>query len=219
MISINSNKILKKIEQGKKFDIVCFGDSITWGHYIPSYITQKQTKNNYPKVLEKKLQIFYKNKNIKVHNISHSGWTSFDAINNKKILNKIVSIKPDLVIAMFGINDVISFPRTDILDYKNNMTSLISFFKKEKIELLILSSTPIHLMDRILSRYAKAVMELSQKNNIYTLDLRKKILEYIKDKKLNKFNIIAIDNVHFWENKYAIISDIILKNFFKSKST
>lgn len=209
-----SKKIIRQMKQGKPVSVVCFGDSITWGHYLRSYITKKGTQDNYPNNLEKILQDYYKNKNIKVYNEGHDGWTAKKALENKNGLERVLSLKPDLVIIMFGINEVITLPRVSRSVYEKSMDLIVKKLKLNKIEILILSPTPIHIMDKALREYSDIIMDISKSNGTFVLNMRNLISEYIKENNLKKYNIIGIDNVHFWSNKYKIISEIIFKNFF-----
>ena len=209
-----SKRIIKKMKQGKLVNIVCFGDSITWGHELKSYITKKETKDNYPINLEKILRNFYKNNNINVYNEGHDGWTAEKAIKNKNGLEYIISLNADLIIVMFGINEVISFPRVDIDVYKKSIDFIIKELNKTGVDILVLSPTPIHVMDKALVEYSKIVLDLAKSNKVYSLNMRNLLSDYINNNNLKKYQIIGIDNVHFWSNKYKIISEILFKNFF-----
>ena len=122
-------------------------------------------------------------------------------------------MESDLIIIMFGINEVITIPRIGIDNYEQSFDKIISELKANKKEVLVLSPTPIHIMDRALEKYSKIVFDLAKKHDVYILNMRSLIAEYIKEHNLKKYNIIGIDNVHFWSNKYKIISEIVFKNF------
>jgi len=214
MISNKNSKLKNKLKNGDSASIVCFGNSITWGHILPSYLTKKPTKDNYPFNLEKILRKYYKNKKIKVFNEGHDGWTVNDALKKENGIKKVLLIKPDLVIIMFGVIEVISFPRIKLEDYIKGLNKLILKIKKSGSEVLLMSPTPIFVFDKELSLYSKKTIYFAKENKLDFIDMRKEVFNYMKKNNLHKWNILKIDNVHFQEDKYKIISEIVFNKYF-----
>lgn len=217
MFSNKNLKLKNKLKNGDPVNIVCFGNSVTWGHVFSSYLTKEPTINSYPFNLEKILKKHYKNKKIKVFNDGHDGWTVEDALKNKNGINKILLTKPDLVIVMFGIIEVILFPRVKLENYIKDLNKIVSKIKKSGSEVLLLSPTPIFIFDKELSKYSEKTIDFAKEKGLYFIDMRKEIFDYMEKNKLKKWDILKIDNVHFHEDKYKIISEIILKKFFKTR--
>lgn len=218
---MNSNnnlkeKMIEKLAGKKPANIVCVGNSITWGHILTSYITKKPTQDNYPFNLELLLRKYYKNNKIKVYNEGHDGWTVKDFFINKTGLKKVLKLKPDLIIIMFGIIEVITFPRLSLGLYIKYLEETVNVLKNKNINILILTPTPIYLFDKILSKYSIQTIKFSNKNELDCLDIRNEIFKYIQKNNLKKSDILKIDNVHFKEKKYKIISEIIFNKYFKN---
>ena len=82
-------------EKGKDvIRIVCLGDSVTFGPGV---------RLTYPEILENLLKAYYPGKKIEVLNGGIPGYTSFQGL--RLIKNEISNLKPDIVIAFYGIND------------------------------------------------------------------------------------------------------------------
>jgi lysophospholipase L1-like esterase len=78
------------------YRILCVGDSFTFGQGI-------KLKDSYPKVLEKTLQHKYQ-KDIEVINTAVCGYNTYDEY--WYIKNKLLKLKPDMIILGFSISNV-----------------------------------------------------------------------------------------------------------------
>lgn len=164
-------RLTNNINNRLKYKIICFGDSITWG-----YSLGLKSPKNYPESLKKRIAKNYKKSNISVINEGHCGWTSFDAIN---YVDNIVKLKPNLVIVMFGINDVLK--KTDLKKYLINMKNIIRIIKKSGSAVIILSPTKINKkINKILDIYSKKLLIISRHNGAKIIDIRK-IMQKLSD--------------------------------------
>jgi lysophospholipase L1-like esterase len=91
------------------FRIVCLGDSVTFGYRVPPVWPERPTDYNpewqpYPVLLEKELRRANLNRSIEVFPMAVPGYTSHQGL--AWLRRDIDYLKPDLVIASFGWNDV-----------------------------------------------------------------------------------------------------------------
>jgi len=108
----------KNLEKKKKdtIRIVCLGDSITFGYRIPTAFPQnpyyyEESHLPYPFLIEKYLQSKNPNKIIEVIPMAVPGYTTYQGL--RWIEREIDSLKPDLVIVLFGWNDSELHPQSD----------------------------------------------------------------------------------------------------------
>lgn len=201
------NHIEKKLNLDKKIKIICFGNSITNGYKVNTKIT---VENPYPYALQKLLQKKYKNDSILVIKEGKNGRRTDQAL---LYLPQIIAQKPDILILEFGINDVYSNFSSDFFNQKIN--EIVEKLKENKIKTLITSPTPI------LTNYSKKVWELTkklhqfcQKKQIPFVNLYEKVEKMAKEKKLTMQEILP-DNIHFADEYYAYLADIIFEYFYE----
>ncbi len=202
-------KTIKNIKLGNDVKIVCFGDSITWGYNFGI-----QTRLNYPRRLKEKILKKYPNSKLSIINEGHSGWTSLNALN---YIDNILNLKPNLVIIMFGINDVRK--HISLQEYLNNMKNIINKIKKIGSDVIVLSPTKINkkINDKV-DFYYKAIFKLSKTKNICFIDIRKVMQEVINLCGFDEDEFISIDKLHLKKDKYKIISNIIYKEMFNKNT-
>lgn len=142
--------------------IILFGDSIT--------------DDVYP-YFEKKVKECYPEKNYKVLNAGVKSETSRDGL---KRVKDIVSIKPDVVVIAFGMNDwrEANGERygVDRKEYKKNIISMINAFEKEDIRVLICTVTPSYNFDTNTyndetKRYSRMVRYIAEETRVKVVDL------------------------------------------------
>lgn len=193
--------LLLKMIKGEAVNIVCYGDSLTYG-YTPS--TGVQTPNPYPLTLQTKLREYYNNVNITVFNEGISGATSTQLATNETIAN-VTSHSPDLVILMVGVNDNNS-DAVDVQLYQENLFEIIK--KISPTPIMLLTPTPYirewhgteyYTKDRAMG-FVQAVKEVALKTNsflINTYDIVKNDVEYG-----NRNYSFLGDNLHFFDEYY-----------------
>ena len=199
--------LLLKMVKGESVNIVCYGDSITFG-YIPNDGTQ--TTNPYPQTLQSTLREYYKNNNINVINEGISGATSTDLATSGNI-NNVTANNPDLVVLMVGINDNNAI--MDVHLYQENVYEIIK--KVNPIPVLLLTPTPYirnwngteyETKDRAIT-YVKAVKEVALKTNTMYFDTHKLVKQDVEF--LNKNYRFIPDNLHFTDEYYQRFSDFV----------
>jgi lysophospholipase L1-like esterase len=91
------------------FRIVCLGDSVTFGYRVPPVWPEKPNEYNrdwvpFPMLLEKELMKANPGRQIEVFPMAVPGYTSHQGL--AWLQRDIAMLKPDMVIASFGWNDV-----------------------------------------------------------------------------------------------------------------
>src|SRR5689334_5780285 len=113
VLSTNAQSFRADYPIGRKepgtYRIVCLGDSVTFGYRVPVVWPDKPTEYDpewlpYPMLLEKELRAANPNRNIQVFPMAVPGYTSHQGL--AWLRRDIGWLKPDLVIASFGWNDV-----------------------------------------------------------------------------------------------------------------
>jgi len=109
-----TEQIGKQLEAGdKKTRIVCFGDSITGVYYHTG------SARAWTDMLGIYLKQAYPKAELDMINAGISGHTTINAL--ARIDKDVISKKPDLVVIMFGMNDV---TRVEIDDFEKNLRSI-----------------------------------------------------------------------------------------------
>ena len=113
VVSTNAQHFRADYPTGAKpagtFRIVCLGDSVTFGYRVPPVWPERPTDYNpewqpYPMLLEKELRKANPNRSIEVFPMAVPGYTSHQGL--AWLRRDIDYLKPDVVIASFGWNDV-----------------------------------------------------------------------------------------------------------------
>jgi lysophospholipase L1-like esterase len=96
--------------------IVCLGDSITFGYRVPTTFPQnpyyyEKSHIPYPSLIEKYLQTKNPNKTVEVIPMAVPGYTTYQGL--RWIEKDINSLRPDLVVVLFGWNDSEMHPQSD----------------------------------------------------------------------------------------------------------
>jgi lysophospholipase L1-like esterase len=91
------------------FRIVCLGDSVTFGFRVPMVFPERPHDYDhnlfpYPVLCEKRLRRTNPSRRIEVISLAVPGYTSYQGLN--LLRHDIASLKPDVVTACFGWNDV-----------------------------------------------------------------------------------------------------------------
>jgi lysophospholipase L1-like esterase len=112
-VSTNAQGLRRDGDVGRKrpdgFRIVCLGDSVTFGYRIPlispTYpLTYPRDVLPYPLLLEKRLRETNPGRRIEVLPLAVPAYTTYQGLN--WLRRDIDSLKPDVVTACFGWNDV-----------------------------------------------------------------------------------------------------------------
>jgi lysophospholipase L1-like esterase len=120
VISTNAQGLRSDHDIGRKprgsFRIVCVGDSVTFGFRVPMAFPKNPHDFDrklfpYPELIEKKLREAYPGKSIEVIPLAAPAYTTHQGLNWLK--RDIDFLKPDIVTACFGWNDVCLRPIAD----------------------------------------------------------------------------------------------------------
>ncbi len=150
--------------------IVCFGDSIT-GRY---YHTGKDRA--YPDMLEIALRRLYPQGQVEMLNAGASGQTTRNALS--RLERDVVVRKPDLIIVMFGMNDVmVGDPRFVPPDeFFDNMTQIVERTLETGAEVVLCTPTAVYPMGTY--DFSTGSYRSAQKLQEYSEIIRKLADEY-----------------------------------------
>ncbi len=200
----NLEAVLKKMKKGDSTKIVCYGNSITNGYKVG---TTARVANPYPEVLEKLLQKHFGNALLQVVNQGHNGWRSGEALQN--IQSLVITLKPDLVILKFGIND--AYSSVSVTRFEQNMKQIIALLKQQNIAILLLRTSPINTpYETAVSKYAPALVKLAKEEQIAFFDLHTALLNRL-DKEKIMLHAFLPDDVHLADEYYPWIADAIFE--------
>ena len=121
--------------------IVCFGDSITDAKIMQSNPEYKEDGSGYVSMFKRKVNTFFTQLNIEVHNRGINGNKTMDLIG--RLERDVLSLKPDIVTMLIGINDVWHPHRENILpdfpQIEENYRELIRRITSKGIRLVLLT--------------------------------------------------------------------------------
>ncbi|MCO7177009.1 BppU family phage baseplate upper protein [Sporolactobacillus kofuensis] len=204
------NKTRRKLLNKEPVVIVCFGDSVTWGYRTGAI----QTANNYPAVLQTKLQYIYGYSGITVVNKGYPGQTSSYGLANFDA--NVTSQSPDLVIIMWGLNDHNGVNDIDYDTYVSNLRSMARKAKASGIEAILMSPTAsidhandaTRNYDLVNRNYAKACEFIAKEQGHEYVDMQEELIRLWKNNTIN--NSFYDGTVHLVD--YSILADIIIKD-------
>jgi len=154
--------------------ILLFGDSIT---------------KDYAKYFEEKILKKYPEKNYEIINAGIASESSRDGL---KRLNKMLSLKPDIVVIGFGMNDwrEKSGDRYGVskFEYKKNITKMVDEFEKIGTRVLLNTVTPSYDFEKNgyntqTEEYSKIIRDIAYEKKLKIVDLEYFWSEEFKDKK------------------------------------
>lgn len=179
--------------------LVCFGDSIT--SRTEGYDRPLLTIN-----LTLKL-----GKAWEIINAGVPGNHTFDAL--ERIQRDVLTHNPDLVTVLFGANDAAHHKRVQLVDYKRNLTDIVTILSPKKV--ILISPSPVdervqHARTNLeLKEYAEAVKEVSEATGSQYIDFFSKMMGFRNVSELLKGQ--RNDGLHFGELGYDYLSDEIKK--------
>jgi lysophospholipase L1-like esterase len=215
--SLYISKIINKMQNGETVTIVCYGDSTTWGDTG----TGSQTANPYPATLQTRLRAIYGNNNITVLNNGHNGQQSSAAVANFD--TEVVPLNPDLVIIMYGINDISGYilPIITIDNYKSNMIGMVEKCINNNFKVLLLTpvftKTP-NLSNPKILQYGECVKEIANQYKLPCIDMHKEQEKFYQSGSLS----IAADmndGAHRSDFGYRLMASIISQKLLDTNMT
>jgi len=198
-------ELKKRLEAGKQVKIVCYGNSITNGAVAIAKSADK-VPNPYPEVLKTLLLALYPKARLDIVNEGHNGWRAYQGYAEADDL--VIAHKPDWVILEFGINDVYSGFSPTL--YTAHMKQLVQLLMRHKINVLILTATPIATAyhKKVLA-YHTPLRALAESQDCAFLDLATAIANRAQQENVSAKTLLP-DNIHFADEKYAWISEAII---------
>lgn len=205
--------MFEKLENQKSINIVCLGDSITFG-YRAKNKKGDQVDLPYPKVLKTMLREKYSYEQINVINSGVPGWQVRQA--GKNLETKVYSHKPDMCVIMYGINDARGsfkggFKRSK-KQFKNEYVKLITELKSKDIEIVIM--TPNFAKVKRLKEFCEIIKAIGDEYEIPVVDNYELFEEIVN---ANNYKDIIPDKIHLRDDLYEIIAYNLMKNIFNKE--
>jgi lysophospholipase L1-like esterase len=119
---------IEKLTKGTLLKIVCFGDSITGTYYHTG------GRRAWTNALGQTLKELYPQARLEMINAGISGNTSAHGL--ERMDADVLSHNPDLIIAMFGMNDVAHL-QTD--DLRQNLTEIVKRAHEHNSEIVLMT--------------------------------------------------------------------------------
>lgn len=196
----------------KKKRIIFFGDSITESGVKPGgYIAR----------MDSMIALEGKSGSYELIGSGISGNKVYDLY--LRMEEDVLKKDPAIVVIYIGVNDVWhkrGGTGTDADKFEKFYQAIINKLKANKINVFLCTPATIgektdfsNPQDGDLNEYSKIVRNLSQKNNVPVIDLRKAFLEYdLKNNSANRSNgILTTDGVHLNAKGNQLVADEMWK--------
>ncbi len=194
-------------------NIVCLGDSTTYGYMI----TRKKV---WPSILNNKFAEEGKDINIINKGINGDTTSGMIARFERDCLNE----NADLLILMGGVNDIFMFQNIDKI--KDNIKLIVETSNKNNVDIILFTPIPfikeiftffeadnLDLFENSLKEYVSWINEYTKENNIKSIDVYNMFMNNIF--KSNKYEDIYFDGVHLSENGHNIFALELYKELGK----
>lgn len=194
-------------------NIVCLGDSTTYGYMI----TRKKV---WPSILNNKFAEEGKDINIINKGINGDTISGMIARFERDCLNE----NADLLILMGGVNDIFMFQNIDKI--KDNIKLIVETSNKNNVDIILFTPIPfikeiftffeadnLDLFENSLKEYVSWINEYTKENNIKSIDVYNMFMNNIF--KSNKYEDIYFDGVHLSENGHNIFALELYKELGK----
>lgn len=215
-IVIGKDKIkntLKRLKQEKETTIVVTGDSISVGYGSSKDAEFPPYADGYVKMVEKALNIKYKNAKINMINSAVGGSTA--EFTEKELEDKVVKYNPSLVIMAFGANDGMYEDKSE--NYAENINKRIKYISEKLPDCEILLVTSIIPNSKIFDskNYINNVEKLysiaEDKSNVAICDPQL-VQRYLMNERNKDFLCFMSDNlVHPNDYGMRIIAQCVLE--------
>ncbi len=182
-------QIAKQLETGSKtVRIVCFGDSIT-GVYYHSGSARAWTD-----MLGITLKQVYPKAKLEMINAGISGHTTINAL--ARIGKDVIVKKPDLVVIMFGMNDV---TRVKIDDYEKNLRNITQQCLDAGAAVMLCTPNSVYenpaRSNKNLNAYSDRVRSIGSESNLPVVDFFKDWSE-LHQKDANAWMLLMSETIH-----------------------
>ncbi|MEI0488850.1 GDSL-type esterase/lipase family protein [Brachyspira pulli] len=194
-------------------NIVCLGDSTTYGYMI-------SRKKVWPSILNNKFA--EEGKDINIINKGINGDTASGMI--ARFERDCLNENADLLILMGGVNDIFMFQNIDKI--KDNIKLIVETSNKNNVDIILFTPIPfikeifsffeadnLDLFENTLKEYVSWINEYTKENNIKSIDVYNMFMNNIF--KSNKYEDIYFDGVHLSENGHNIFALELYKELVK----
>lgn len=157
-------QIVRSLENGKPVKIVCFGDSITGQYYHTG------GRRAWTQALGQTLVELYPRAQLEMINAGISGNTSAHGL--ERMDADVFTHKPDLIVAMFGMNDAAHLTTDDL---RRNLQQMVERAHENNAEIVLMTPNAIAENDPSrtvagLAEYAEVVRAVARVNNLTLAD-------------------------------------------------
>lgn len=141
-----------------------------------------------------------------------------------RLEDDVLSKNPDVVVIYVGVNDVwhktLLGTGTDADKFEKFYQAIIKKLKDRSIKVILCTPAVVgekndmsNPLDGDLNRYSNIIRDLAKKNSLPLIDLRKKIIEYLKENnpQNNEKEILTYDRVHMNNKGNQFIADEMWK--------
>ena len=194
-------------------NVVCLGDSTTYGYMI-------SRKKVWPSILNNKFAEDSKEINIINKGINGDTTSGMIARFERDCLNE----NADLLILMGGVNDIFMFQNIDKI--KNNIKLIVDISNKNNVDIVLFTPIPfikeiftffeadnLDLFENTLKEYVSWINDYTKENNIKSIDVYNMFMNNIF--KSNKYEDIYFDGVHLSENGHNVFALELYKELGK----
>ncbi len=203
-------QIAKQLEAGNKtVRIVCFGDSIT-GVYYHSGSARAWTD-----MLGITLKQVYPKAKLEMINAGISGHTTINAL--ARIEKDVITKKPDLVVIMFGMNDV---TRVKIDDYEKNLRNITQQCLDAGAAVMLCTPNSVYenpaRSNEKLNDYSDRVRSIGHDSNLPVVDFFKDWSE-LHQKNKTAWMLLMSETIHPNMNGHKRFARLITQSLSEKK--
>lgn len=196
----------------KKTKVIFFGDSITeLGVKRDKYV-------GYILKMDSMLKKEKKDDQYELIGSGISGNKVYDLY--LRLEDDVMSKNPDVVVIYVGVNDVwhktLLGTGTDADKFEKFYQAIIKKLKDKNIKVVLCTPAVVgektdmsNPLDGDLNRYSNIIRDLSKKNSLPLIDLRKKFLDYLKNNNPDnkEKDILTYDRVHMNDKGNQLLAD------------
>jgi lysophospholipase L1-like esterase len=200
----------------KKTKVIFFGDSIT------ELGVKKDRYVGYILKMDSMLKVEKKDDQFELHGSGISGNKVYDLY--LRMEEDVLAKNPDVVVIYVGVNDVwhktLLGTGTDADKFEKFYQAIINKLKARNIKVMLCTPAVVgerndmsNALDGDLNRYSNIIRDLSKKNNLTLIDLRKEFVQYLKENnpENKEKEILTYDRVHMNNKGNQMIADMMWK--------
>ena len=184
--------------------IACFGDSVTGVYYHTG------GRRAWCDMLGIALKRAYPRAQLEMVNAGVSGDTTFDGL--KRIQADVLAKRPNLVVVMFGMNDV---ARVSLADYQNNLAQIVKECRSGGAKVILCTPNLIYAEDphrpmARLAEFADAVRRIGAELRVPVADCYRRF-EAIRSKSNFAWMALMSETIHPNMRGHIVIAEEVLR--------